>query len=119
MYIYMYRMEDKVSLDDDFKRLHRQYQFLEQNRKDYATDSANTIGRQQKILEKLKKDNEYLKSEYRNYMKRPRGKGTDVKIGELQDQADAFDQKIQIEESSEKELKAQVRRKGEDIYIYI
>ncbi len=93
-------------MEDDFKRLHRQYQFLEQNRKDYATDSANTIGRQQKILEKLKNDNEYLKAEYRNYMKRPHGKGVD-KMGDIQDQIDIYDQRMEIEESNCKELKAQ------------
>ncbi len=97
-----------TSLDEDFKRLHRQYQFLEQNRKDYATDSANTIGRQQKIIEKLKKDNEYLKQEHRNYMRRPRGKATEAKIAELMDQCEIFDSKVEVSKRNEKELKTQI-----------
>lgn len=96
------------SLDENFKRLHRQYQFLEQNRKDYATDSASTIGRQQKIIEKLKKDNEYLKEEHRNYMKRPRGKVTESKLLDLMDQCELFDSKVNVTRRNEKELKTQI-----------
>lgn len=70
------------SMEDDVKQMMRQYQYLEHNRKvramegavemvasssrwrlprwaqEYAKDAANTIARQQKMIEMLKGDNE-------------------------------------------------------------
>eukprot|EP00941_MAST-03F_sp_MAST-3F-sp1_P006020 g6020.t1 len=94
---------------EEFKKLQREYQFLEQNRKDYAKESAQTIQRQQKLLDKLKKDNEYLKNEYRNHLRKPRGANHQSKLMELHDQVDQYTSKIAIEKRTRTELAKQAR----------
>lgn len=85
---------------DEFKELHRKYQHLEQNRKDYAKESAQTVARQQKLVDKLRKDNEYLKNEYRNQMRKPRDSSSQAKLMELHDQVDTFTAKINLEKKN-------------------
>ena len=47
----------------DFAQLQREYRNMEQNRKAYTEESQNIIRRQQKSIDKLRKENESLKSE--------------------------------------------------------
>ena len=75
---------------EEFRKLQREYQFLEQNRKDYAKESSQTIARQEKLLDKLRRDNAYLKAEYRNHIKKPRGNTEQDKLQQLQDQVDMY-----------------------------
>ena len=47
----------------DFAQLQREYRNMEQDRKAYTEESQNIIRRQQKSIDKLRKENESLKSE--------------------------------------------------------
>eukprot|EP00939_MAST-03C_sp_MAST-3C-sp1_P005226 g5226.t1 len=94
---------------DEFKALHRKFQYLEQNRKDYVKESGVTIARQQKILSKLKKDNEYLKDQYRLLVKKPRHSMHQSRLMELQDQVDTFNAKIKLEQNAASELSKHTR----------
>jgi len=100
---------------DDFRKLQREYQFLEQNRKDYAKESSQTIARQEKLLDKLRRDNAYLKSEYRNHIKKPRATTEQEKLQQLQDQVDTYAQKVQLERSNNEELKKEISLKKQQV----
>ena len=47
----------------DFAQLQREYRNMEQNRKAYTEESQNIVRRQQQSIDKLRKENEQLKSE--------------------------------------------------------
>eukprot|EP00750_Incisomonas_marina_P027061 INCI6104.1.p1 GENE.INCI6104.1~~INCI6104.1.p1 ORF type:complete len:553 (+),score=154.84 INCI6104.1:246-1904(+) len=100
---------------EEFRKLQREYQFLEQNRKDYAKESSQTIARQEKLLDKLRRDNAYLKSEYRNHIKKPRGNTEQEKLQQLQDQVDMYAQKVQLERANNEELAKEISLKKQQV----
>ena len=100
---------------EEFRKLQREYQFLEQNRKDYAKDSSQTIARQEKLLDKLRRDNAYLKSEYRNHIKKPRATTEQEKLQQLQDQVDTYAQKVQVERKVNDEIKREISLKKQEV----
>jgi hypothetical protein len=100
---------------EEFRKLQREYQFLEQNRKDYAKDSSQTIARQEKLLDKLRRDNAYLKSEYRNHIKKPRATTEQDKLQQLQDQVDTYAQKVQLERANNEQLTQEISLKKQEV----
>eukprot|EP00940_MAST-03C_sp_MAST-3C-sp2_P000241 g241.t1 len=94
---------------DEFKELQRKFQYLEQNRKDYVKESGLTIARQQKILGKLKKDNEYLKDQYRLLVRKPKNLSHHSRLVELHEQVDTYASKVALEKKSAGELSKHIR----------
>lgn len=52
-----------ILVDAELAELHRKFRLLEGERKAFAEESQNTLRKQRISLEKLKKENEYLKEE--------------------------------------------------------
>ena len=52
----------------------------------YAKSSTETVSRQEKLLDKLRRDNEYLKTEYRGSIRKPRAASSQSRLIVLQDQ---------------------------------
>ena len=89
---------------EEFKELHRKFQHLEQNRKAYVKESSKTISRQQKLIDKLRKDNEYLKNQYKDLTRKPRDSISHTQMLDLNEQVDIYAEKVSLEKERVAEL---------------
>mmetsp|Transcript_37190 Transcript_37190/g.91946 ORF Transcript_37190/g.91946 Transcript_37190/m.91946 type:complete len:562 (-) Transcript_37190:205-1890(-) len=87
-------------VETQLAELHRKYRIMEGNRKSYSEDSQNHIRRQRQTIEKLKADNQALKNELAMELKDASlapNPTVQSEITKLQDMADLFTRKIEIE----------------------
>uniref|UniRef100_A0A7S0SDG4 ODAD1 central coiled coil region domain-containing protein n=1 Tax=Mantoniella antarctica TaxID=81844 RepID=A0A7S0SDG4_9CHLO len=87
-------------VEDQLAELHRKYRIMEGNRKSYSEDSQNHIRRQRQAIEKLKEDNASLKTELAMELKDAAlapPPNVQAEITKLQDTADLYTRKIEIE----------------------
>ena len=86
--------------------LHRKYRIMEGNRRQYSEDSQNVIRRQRAAIDKLKADNLALKQELAletraDFVAPPH---VQDEITRLQDEADSYTRKIELERRRVEEL---------------
>jgi DNA repair exonuclease SbcCD ATPase subunit len=104
----------------DFAQLQREYRNMEQNRKAYTEESQNIIRRQQKSVDKLRKENESLKSELAMETRHASVKVSTAhasKLSSLQEQGNLYTSKIAIQEKNIAEINKQVKLLQEKILI--
>jgi|EP00505_MAST-04D_sp_SCG-Rhode-Island_P002106 coiled-coil domain-containing protein 63/114 len=104
----------------DFAQLQREYRNMEQNRKAYTEESQNIIRRQQKSIDKLRKENESLKSELAMETRHASVKVSTAhasKLSSLQEQGNLYTSKIAIQEKNIAEINKQVKLLQEKILI--
>ena len=93
---------------------------MEQNRKAYTEESQNIIRRQQKSVDKLRKENESLKSELAMETRHASVKVSTAhasKLSSLQEQGNLYTSKIAIQEKNIAEINKQVKLLQEKILI--
>lgn len=103
-------------LDD----LQRKYRMMEINRKSYSEDSQNTIRMQKQQIDKLKKDNERLKEDLAletRQAKQANNVSASAQISKLQDQADLYSRKIEVEKRRISELDKQIKKMQDTILL--
>ena len=91
--------------------LQRKYRIMEGNRKSYSEDSQKTIVQQRQTIEKLKQDNNSLKSEIALHKKRelaPMTASMKKSIHKAQEQADFYSHKIEEERMKADQLKREI-----------
>jgi coiled-coil domain-containing protein 63/114 len=104
----------------DFAQLQREYRNMEQNRKAYTEESQNIIRRQQKSVDKLRKENESLKSELAMETRHASVKVSNAhaaKLASLQEQGNLYSSKIAIQEKNIGEINKQIKLMQEKILI--
>ena len=104
----------------DFAQLQREYRNMEQNRKAYTEESQNIIRRQQKSIDKLRKENESLKSELAMETRHASVKVSNAhaaKLSSLQEQGNLYSSKIAIQEKNIGEINKQIKLMQEKILI--
>jgi|MDTB01.3.fsa_nt_gb DNA repair exonuclease SbcCD ATPase subunit len=104
----------------DFAQLQREYRNMEQNRKAYTEESQNIIRRQQKSIDKLRKENESLKSELAMETRHASVKVSNAhaaKLASLQEQGNLYSSKIAIQEKNIGEINKQIKLMQEKILI--
>ncbi len=85
----------------------------------HADDSANTIRMQRQQIDKLKKDNDRLKDDLAietRQAKQANNLSTSTQIAKLQDQADMYAKKINVENRRIEELDRQIAKLQETIH---
>ena len=96
------------SIEAEFGQLQREYRNMEQNRKAYTEESQNILRKQQETIRKLRKDEEALKAELametRHAASKGLGSGPTSKLATLQDQGDAYTQRLAVETRNLEEL---------------
>ena len=94
-----------------FEQLKREYRHMELNRKAYADESHQVLRKQQINIEKLRRDNEALKTEMamemRNHATTKPMKHTD-NITALHDEADRYTQYVEMEKRNIKVMEEQI-----------
>lgn len=96
----------------DLTQLQREYRNMELNRKVYADESHQVMRRQQAVIEKLKKDNEEMKSELAmatRFFTESAASQQQEQLAKLQDQLDAFEKKNQGEGKKLETLTQQIQ----------
>ena len=104
----------------DFAQLQREYRNMEQNRKAYTEESQNIIRRQQKSVDKLRKENESLKSELAMETRHASVKVSTAhasRLSSLQEQGNLYTSKIAIQEKNVGEINKQIKLLQEKILI--
>lgn len=99
-----------ADVEQQLADLHRKYRIMEGNRKSYSEDSQNIIKRQRAAIEKLKQDSAALKEELAMESKddlAPASMSVQQQISKLQDLADTYTKKIELEKRRVEELEAQ------------
>lgn len=102
----------------DFAQLQREYRNMEQNRKAYTEESQNIVRRQQSSIEKLRKENEQLKSELAMETRHASVKVSTAhanKLAELTEQGNAYTAKIAVQERNLAEIQKQMTLMREKI----
>lgn len=98
--------------------LQKRYREAEQNKKNDGGESQNTIRMQRQQIEKLKKDNDRLKEDLAletRQAKQANNMSASANIAKLQDQADAYNRKTNIEAMKIEELKRQLADLNRDL----
>merc|ERR1711871_325523 len=93
--------------DGELAELHRKYKVMEGDRKAFTEDSQKLIKRQRAHIDKLKRDNEALKDELEMEAHHTGGHGTTsstATLARLQEQADMYTRKIDLEKRRIEEL---------------
>lgn len=93
------------------KDLQRKYNAMEKDRKSYSDESQAVIRKQRTTMDKLKKDNETLKEELALETKQAMASNSSAaaaEIAKLQDQADTYTRKIEMEKRRIEELDKQI-----------
>jgi chromosome segregation ATPase len=94
-----------------FEQLKREYRHMELNRKAYADESHQVLRKQQINIEKLRRDNEALKTEMamemRNHASAKPMRHTDD-ITKLHDEADRYTQYVELERRNIKVMEEQI-----------
>lgn len=116
-----WRMEGRASMgalhatagnNADLTQLQREYRNMELNRKVYADESHQVMRRQQAVIEKLKKDNEEMKSELAmatRFFTESAASQQQEQLAKLQDQLDAFEKKNHGESKKLETLTQQIQ----------
>eukprot|EP00242_Pyramimonas_sp_CCMP2087_P016393 CAMPEP_0198197548 /NCGR_PEP_ID=MMETSP1445-20131203/1131_1 /TAXON_ID=36898 /ORGANISM="Pyramimonas sp., Strain CCMP2087" /LENGTH=540 /DNA_ID=CAMNT_0043866861 /DNA_START=245 /DNA_END=1867 /DNA_ORIENTATION=- len=83
----------------DLTDMHRKYRIMENNRKNYSEDSQAIIKRQRQVIDKIKMENEKLQTEYNSKTQEDNLITPQLHkhLLYLQDQADIFSRKIELE----------------------
>jgi len=93
---------------------------MEVNRKTYSEDSQNTIRMQRQQIDKLKKDNDRLKEDLAletRQAKQANNMSASAQIAKLQDQADHYTRKIEVERRRISELEKQIKKTQSTILL--
>ena len=96
----------------DFAQPQREYRNMEQNRKAYTEESQNIIRRQQKSVDKRRKENESLKSELAMETRHASVKVSTAhasRLSSLQEQGNLYTSKIAIQEKNVGEINKQIK----------
>ena len=111
----MESMSRPSTMDSDAEaqlaELQRKYRIMEGNRKSYSEDSQKTIAQQRMTIEKLKQENNQLKSEIALHKKRELAPMTPTmkkNIHKMQEQADFYSHKIDEERIIAESLKREI-----------
>jgi chromosome segregation ATPase len=107
------RGENTDTVQTELDDLQRKYRMMEVNRKTYSEDSQNTIRMQRQQITKLKKDNERLKEDLAletRQAKQANNMSASAQIAKLQDQADMYTRKIEVEKRRIEELDKQIKK---------
>lgn len=95
----------------ELQQLQREYRHMELNRRAYAEESQLILRKQQSSIEKLRKDNEVIKSEIamimRSSHKQVSNSQQDI-INKLQDQGDRLANSIEFEKENIKTMEEQI-----------
>mmetsp|Transcript_2733 Transcript_2733/g.5619 ORF Transcript_2733/g.5619 Transcript_2733/m.5619 type:complete len:535 (-) Transcript_2733:51-1655(-) len=92
--------EQKTS---DLEQLQREYRHMEANRKAYAEESHQVLRKQQQSIEKLRRDNDTLKTEIAMQMRttlKPANNFQQSMIEKLHDQMDKYSRQIENEKNA-------------------
>ena len=95
----------------DFAQLQREYRNMEQNRKAYTEESQNIVRRQQQSIDKLRKENEQLKSELAMETRHASVKVSTAhasKLSVLTEQGNLYTSKIAVQERNLAEIEKQM-----------
>ena len=87
----------------DLEQLQREYRHMEQNRKAYAEESHSVLRKQQQAIDKLRRDNDGLKTEIAMQMRtslKPANNFQQSMIEKLGDQMDKYSKQIEMEKKS-------------------
>ena len=102
---------DVSARESDFGQLQREYRHLELNRKAYTEESAQVLRKQQTSIEKLRRDNEALKTELAMEMRQHSGgaaSATATSLSKLHDDGDKYAQQIEAEKRGSAVLVEQI-----------
>jgi len=83
----------------DLEQLQREYRHMEQNRKAYAEESHAVLRKQQQSIDKLRRDNDGLKTEIAMQMRtsiKPANNFQQSMIEKLGDQMDKYSKQIEV-----------------------
>ena len=95
----------------DFAQLQREYRNMEQNRKAYTEESQNIVRRQQQSIDKLRKENEQLKSELAMETRHASVKVSSAhasRLSTLTEQGNLYTSKIAVQERNLAEIEKQM-----------
>jgi DNA repair exonuclease SbcCD ATPase subunit len=95
----------------DFAQLQREYRNMEQNRKAYTEESQNIVRRQQQSIDKLRKENEQLKSELAMETRHASVKVSTAhasRLSTLTEQGNLYTSKIAVQERNLAEIEKQM-----------
>lgn len=107
-------------VDSQLVEMQRKYRIMEGNRKSYSEDSQNIIKRQRATIEKLKSENDQLKEELSRS-----SNTTDTttftqrtlkEMHKLQDEADQYTRKIEVERRRLEEIEKQAGLAGTKVF---
>eukprot|EP00002_Diphylleia_rotans_P019328 TRINITY_DN3741_c0_g1_i5.p1 TRINITY_DN3741_c0_g1~~TRINITY_DN3741_c0_g1_i5.p1 ORF type:complete len:543 (+),score=158.28 TRINITY_DN3741_c0_g1_i5:62-1690(+) len=95
-------------VEGELAELHRRFRIMEGERKSYTETSQSDIRKQRATIEKLKRENEYLKDELSQVesqsVDHSANQSTSVHISKLQENIDALNRKIDAEKARIDEL---------------
>jgi len=107
------RREESENVQTELDGLQKKYRMMEVNRKTYSEDSQNTIRMQRQQIFKLKKDNDRLKEDLAletRQAKQANNMSASAQIAKLQDQADMYTRKIEVEKRRIEDLDKQITK---------
>jgi len=87
----------------DLENLQREYRHMEQNRKAYAEESHQVLRKQQQTIDKLRRDNDSLKTEIAMQMRttlKPANSFQQSMIHKLTSQMDKYSSQIETEKNA-------------------
>jgi len=88
---------------NDLELLQREYRHMEQNRKAYAEESQQVLRKQQQTIDKLRRDNDSLKTEIAMQMRttlKPANSFQQSMISKLSSQMDKYSSQIESEKNA-------------------
>lgn len=107
------------SVQTELDGLQKKYRVMEMTRKTYSEDSQNTIRMQRQQIDKLKKDNDRLKEDLAletRQAKQANNMSASAQIAKLQDQADMYTRKIEVERRRIEDLEKQIKKMQATIF---
>mmetsp|Transcript_31470 Transcript_31470/g.72347 ORF Transcript_31470/g.72347 Transcript_31470/m.72347 type:complete len:561 (+) Transcript_31470:109-1791(+) len=108
----MSKEKDDQAVDNELAQLHRTYKIMENDRQRYTEESQSIIKQQRRAIEKLKSENETLKEQLAlesRGMMQPNDAATQAHMARLQDQADLYTRKIEIEKRRLEEMEKHIK----------
>lgn len=101
-----------ADVDAELANLQRTSRMTDRNRKQYSEDAQNEIRKQRLAIERLRKENEHLKEEIalqNRSSSKLSSQSMSAQIARLQDQADVYIRKIEMEKRALEEADKQVK----------
>lgn len=95
----------------ELQQLQREYRHMELNRRSYAEESQSVLRKQQQTIDKIRRDNEGLKSDVAMMMRgstKPISASQHEHIQKLQDQGDKYANSIEFEKSNIATMEEQI-----------